>query len=133
MGAGHARLRYEHLAVTRDGGLEGGQPVDELTGGAEQCRHLRRGLDALGQHLGPGSPPPARPRSPGRLLMCNPAKATQHLPVEWVQGRLGHATAAETLDAYWHLWPDSDDRYREAVDAAHGNLADSLRTEGVIN
>jgi integrase len=38
--------------------------------------------------------------------------------VKTVQKRLGHATAAETLDTYAHLWPDSDDRTREAVDAA---------------
>jgi len=28
--------------------------------------------------------------------------------VKTVQRRLGHATAAETLDTYAHLWPDSD-------------------------
>lgn len=38
--------------------------------------------------------------------------------VKTVQMRLGHATAAETLDTYSHLWPDADDRTREAVDAA---------------
>ena len=26
-----------------------------------------------------------------------------------VQARLSHATAAETSDNYFHLWPDSDD------------------------
>ena len=36
--------------------------------------------------------------------------------VKTVQARLGHANAAETLDTYSHLWPDSDDRTREAVD-----------------
>lgn len=35
--------------------------------------------------------------------------------VKTVQARLGHATAAETLDSYGHLWPDSDDRTREAA------------------
>jgi len=30
--------------------------------------------------------------------------------VKTVQARLGHANAAETLDTYSHLWPDSDDR-----------------------
>ena len=53
--------------------------------------------------------------------------------VKTVQARLGHATAAETLDTYSHLWPDSDDRTREAVDAALGDLADSVRTKEVIN
>ena len=46
--------------------------------------------------------------------------------VKVVQARLGHASAAETLDTYSHLWPDSDDRTRAAVDAVL--LADSLRT-----
>jgi integrase len=49
--------------------------------------------------------------------------------VKTVQARLGHASAAETLDTYSHLWPDSDDRTREAVDAALlENPADSSRT-----
>lgn len=38
--------------------------------------------------------------------------------VKTVQARLGHASAAETLDTYSHLWPDSDDRTRDAVDSA---------------
>ncbi|HPU12173.1 MAG TPA: tyrosine-type recombinase/integrase [Aeromicrobium sp.] len=41
--------------------------------------------------------------------------------IKTVQARLGHATAAETLDTYSHLWPDSADRTREAIDAAFGN------------
>lgn len=40
--------------------------------------------------------------------------------VKTVQRRLGHATAAETLDTYAHLWPDSDDRTREAIDSVFG-------------
>jgi len=52
--------------------------------------------------------------------------------VKTVQARLGHANAAETLDTYSHLWPDSDDRTREAVDLVlTGFLADSLRTSVV--
>lgn len=38
--------------------------------------------------------------------------------VKTVQVRLGHATAAETLDTYGHLWPDSDDRTRQAASTA---------------
>jgi integrase len=53
--------------------------------------------------------------------------------VKTVQVRLGHATAAETLDTYSHLWPDSDDSARAAIDAAMTAraeaFADSLRTE----
>jgi integrase len=37
--------------------------------------------------------------------------------VKTVQARLGHASAAETLDTYAHLWPDSDDRTRDAIDS----------------
>ena len=49
--------------------------------------------------------------------------------VKTVQARLGHANAAETLDTYSHLWPDSDDRTREAVDLVLADfLADSVRT-----
>ncbi len=32
----------------------------------------------------------------------------------------GNASAAETLNTYSHLWPDSDDKTREAVDAYLG-------------
>lgn len=52
--------------------------------------------------------------------------------VKTVQARLGHASATETLDTYAHLWPDSDDRTREAVDESLGRiLADSVRTRAV--
>jgi integrase len=50
--------------------------------------------------------------------------------VKTVQARLGHASAVETLDTYSHLWPDSNDRTRAAVDAVL--LADSARTEEVV-
>jgi integrase len=48
--------------------------------------------------------------------------------VKTVQARLGHASAAETLDTYSHLWPDSDDRTRSAVDSVLGVVADAVRT-----
>ena len=48
--------------------------------------------------------------------------------VKTVQARLGHASAVETLDTYAHLWPDSDDRTREAIDSVLGAAADPLRT-----
>ncbi|MFC7497065.1 MULTISPECIES: tyrosine-type recombinase/integrase [unclassified Nocardioides] len=37
-----------------------------------------------------------------------------------VQARLGHASPSETLETYAHLWHDSDDRTRLAVDAELG-------------
>lgn len=36
--------------------------------------------------------------------------------VKAVQKRLGHQSAMEALDTYGHLWPDSDDETRNAVD-----------------
>jgi integrase len=46
--------------------------------------------------------------------------------IKVVQARLGHASAAETLDTYSHLWPDSEDRTRAAVDEVLG----ATRAEG---
>ena len=53
--------------------------------------------------------------------------------VKTVQARLGHASAVETLDTYSHLWPDSDDRTRDAIDSVLGSAADALRTEAAPN
>jgi integrase len=39
------------------------------------------------------------------------------LNVKVVQSRLGHATAAETLETYAHLWPDDADVGRGAIEA----------------
>jgi integrase len=48
--------------------------------------------------------------------------------VKTVQARMGHASAMVTLDVYGHLWPDSEERTRAAVDAWLAPAADSLRT-----
>src|SRR3954451_9311221 len=48
--------------------------------------------------------------------------------VNTVRRRLGHASAATTLDVYSHLWPDSDERSRTAIEAFLGAPADSTRT-----
>ena len=40
-----------------------------------------------------------------------------------VQHRLGHQSATETLDTYGHLWPDSDDETRAAVDHVLAGVA----------
>jgi integrase len=50
--------------------------------------------------------------------------------VKVVQTRLGHASAAETLNTYAHLWPDSEDRTRAAVDAVLSLSAPVAATEG---
>lgn len=47
-----------------------------------------------------------------------------------VQRRLGHASPTVTWQTYVHLWPDSDDRTRAAVESALTSLADLSRTEG---
>jgi integrase len=52
--------------------------------------------------------------------------------VKVVQSRLGHASAAETLDTYSHLWPDSDDRTREAIDEVLGAAAEYTPTAGPL-
>ncbi|MFF3918298.1 tyrosine-type recombinase/integrase [Streptomyces sp. NPDC001852] len=40
--------------------------------------------------------------------------------VKTVSERLGHTNAAMTLNIYTHLWPDSEERTRAAVDRAYG-------------
>ncbi|MEY2447042.1 MAG: hypothetical protein QOH79_518 [Acidimicrobiaceae bacterium] len=46
--------------------------------------------------------------------------------VKVVQARLGHANAAETLDTYSHLWPDDEDRTRQAIDDVLGRACEDL-------
>lgn len=49
--------------------------------------------------------------------------------VKTVQARLGHKSATETLDTYSHLWEDSEERTRSAVDSVLTfSGADSVRT-----
>ena len=43
--------------------------------------------------------------------------------VKAVQRRLGHQSATETLDTYSHLWPDSDDETRAAIDGVLSSIA----------
>lgn len=52
--------------------------------------------------------------------------------VKVVQARLRHASATTTLDTYSHLWPDSDEQTRTAIDTVLTARADTLRTEEVI-
>ncbi len=47
----------------------------------------------------------------------------QRCSVKVVQRRLGHQSATETLDIYGHLWPDSEDETRNAVDHVLAGLA----------
>ena len=50
--------------------------------------------------------------------------------VEVVERRLGHSSAAMTLDVDSHLRPDGDDRSRTVVDALLGALAHPPRRGG---
>jgi integrase len=47
--------------------------------------------------------------------------------VKTVQARLGHKSAVVTLDTYGHLWPDSEDRTRRALDEVLGGPASPTR------
>ncbi len=108
--------------------------VEELIG---THRHLPGPISCADPRPGPGCACPSVPASSG-----TDNKVTMHSlrhfyasllirhgeSVKVVQSRLGHATAAETLDTYSHLWPDSEDRTRDAVEAVLGIPADSLRT-----
>lgn len=49
--------------------------------------------------------------------------------IKVVQERLGHTSAQMTLDTYSHLWPDSDDSTRTAVDLVLGDRSHSSRSE----
>jgi integrase len=49
--------------------------------------------------------------------------------VKVVQARLGHANATETLNTYAHLWPDSEDHTRAAIDRVFGLARDARGTE----
>ena len=40
-----------------------------------------------------------------------------------IQARLGHATISETMDTYGHLFPDSEDLGRGAMDAIFGAVS----------
>jgi len=99
-------------------------------------RFPRRTLCLLSQAL-PVAPEPSwpAPRSPtvtpkrARRIVLHPAGFSQFgcsllirhgESVKVVQARLGHASAAETLDTYSHLWPDSENRTRAAVDEVLG-------------
>ena len=47
--------------------------------------------------------------------------------VKTVQVRLGHASASETLDTYSHIWPDAEDRTRDAIDEVLGKAEEERR------
>jgi len=50
------------------------------------------------------------------------------LSVKVVSERLGHSNAAMTLNVYSHLWPDDEDRTRQAIDDMLAAKHDRLRS-----
>lgn len=48
---------------------------------------------------------------------------SRNCSIKTVQKRLGHQSATETLDTYSHLWPDSDDETRTAIDSVLRTIA----------
>ena len=88
-------------------------------------RALRTVVDSslwAGNHA-PGTRKPlaewlGRPVSPHDLRhFYASALIRQGADVKLVQARLGHKSAQTTIDIYGHLWPDSDERTRTAIDA----------------
>ena len=53
--------------------------------------------------------------------------------VKVVQARLRHASAKTTLDTYAHLWPDSDESTRSAIDMVMQQRAEALLGGGEVN
>jgi hypothetical protein len=57
-----------------------------------------------------------------------PTSFAENVNPKVIQERMGHATMAETMDTYGHLFPDAEDLGRGAVDKALGNaLAEQER------
>jgi hypothetical protein len=54
----------------------------------------------------------------------------QGADVKLVQARMGHRSATTTLDTYGHLWPDSDERTRTAIDTAFDKVLTTVEPEG---
>src|SRR4051794_9458655 len=83
--------------------------------GSQTCGAQRHA--APGSHRAPGCTPCG-----ASTPACSSATASESRS----QARLGHASAAETLDTYSHLWPDSEDRTRQAIDSVLGAPADCV-------
>src|SRR5262245_5741798 len=76
---------------------------------------LRRVTDGS---QGGGTPPlgPASTTAPLLRIVADPARRERQGGAK----RLGHKSTVETPDTYSHLWPDYEDRTREAVDRVLG-------------
>jgi integrase len=83
----------------------------------EGTRSLRRNAFATIWHT--AADPVRRGTSPHDMRHAYASLLIRHgADVKLVQARMGHTSATTTLDTYGHLWPDSDDRTRTAIDAA---------------
>lgn len=94
----------------------------------EGDRPLRRNAFAVIWHR---AADPVRPgSSPHDLRHAYASLLIRHgADVKLVQARMGHTSATTTLDTYGHLWPDSDDRTRTAIDAAFDAAQDAAAGE----
>ena len=104
----------EHLAAFPAGQHQAvfTEPAGSLLLRDHVTRAFRRAVVAS------GAPPDARLHSLRHYYASLLIRHGESVKV--VQARLGHASARETLDTYSHLWPDSEDLTRAAVDSVLG-------------
>jgi integrase len=62
---------------------------------------------------------------------CASLLIAQGCSVTSVQHFLGHKNSSETLDTYSHLWPNDEDRIRDAIDAGLSQSEDQMRTRAI--
>jgi hypothetical protein len=125
--AGGPTCRRARMRRRRDWQLVGGLP-GELGGDGHRggCRGGRRRARAADAGFRRGDPHLAARTLEGpwvgqaRVDVVDEVSATTAATATVVQSRLGHASAEETLNTYSHLWPDSEDRTRAAIDAVLG-------------
>ena len=73
------------------------------------------------------------PRFPDLRHFYAPALIRAGLHPETIQAWLGHATITETMDTYGHLFPDSEDHGRGALDTLPGEApVPPMRHGGVL-
>ena len=82
-------------------------------GGPVQTRTLLEAWNLARKRVGPEWATPHHLRHYYASLLIAGGES-----VKVVQARLGHSSAKTTLDTYGHMWPDSEDRTRRAVELA---------------
>jgi integrase len=111
-----ARWRADTLLTADDGGQLGPWALERA------MRAARARVEGL--------PAGFRYHGPAALLRKSAHRVGDNVKV--VQARLRHASATTTLDTYGHLFPDSDEATRTAVEAVLVARADQMRTREVI-